>query len=151
MALNPRQLKFVQGYLSGKSAKQAYLDAGYELASRETAETAASRLLRNVQVKAAVESARREAAIRAELSAEWVLTNLKGEALERGDGASHSARVRALELLGRQFGMFKDALEMSGPNGSPLAFRVVEELADAQGGGDDPVQADGGPTGVPGG
>jgi phage terminase small subunit len=48
--LNPRQAKFVDGYLAGKPAKQAYLDAGYE-ATSASADAAAARLLANVRVQ----------------------------------------------------------------------------------------------------
>jgi phage terminase small subunit len=51
VALNPKQLAFVAGYLKSGNATQAYIDAGY---SAKGAQQASSRLLSNVVVAAEV-------------------------------------------------------------------------------------------------
>lgn len=119
--LNPKQLKFVELYLAGNSAKQAYIGAGYA-ARGNAAETNAARLLRKAQVKAAIDLARTNAAEKHNLTAEWVLAGLKREAEREGEGSSHAARVKAYELIGKTFGMFVDRQEHSGPNGDPISI-----------------------------
>lgn len=51
---NQRHERFAQGITEGKSAKQAYIDAGYK-ARGNAAEVSASQLLRKTKVKARVE------------------------------------------------------------------------------------------------
>lgn len=57
MSLNIREQAFVDGILEGKSATQAYKDAGYK-ARGHSAETMASRLLSKVEVKETLEKER---------------------------------------------------------------------------------------------
>lgn len=53
-------------------------------------------------MKAEVDRLLAERAGNVDLTAEWVLTRLREEADCTGEGSSHSARVRALELLGKR-------------------------------------------------
>lgn len=119
--LNPRQQRFVELYLSGLPASQAYRQAGYSVRTARSAESAAERLLRNVEVQAAVD----RAAERQELTVDWVLGRLKAEAVDRGEGGSHSARVRALELLGKRLRLFPDQHELSGPGGGDIPITLA--------------------------
>ncbi len=48
--LNPKQLKFIEGLLIGKSQYQAYKDAGFPAKNNATAMAGSSRLLRNVKI-----------------------------------------------------------------------------------------------------
>lgn len=68
--LNARQQAFVREYLIDLNATQAAIRAGY---SEKTAAEQASRLLRNVNVKAAIAKAKQERANKVELTAERVL------------------------------------------------------------------------------
>lgn len=127
MPLNPRQARFVAEYVKTGNATQAYLDAGYQC-SRSTAEKVASRLLRHAGVAAAVARARETAAKAAECNAEWVLRKLR-EVAERcmtaepvldregnptGEYTFNAAGAnRALELIGKQQGMFVDRVRIS--------------------------------------
>ena len=54
--LNPRQQKFVCNLVSGMNQTQAYKEAGYKPKSDDQAKVMASRLLTNVNVKAAYEA-----------------------------------------------------------------------------------------------
>jgi phage terminase small subunit len=73
VALTPKQQAFVAEYLIDLNATQAAIRAGY---SAETANEQGSRLLANVSVKAAVESAMEERASRTQITADRVLTEL---------------------------------------------------------------------------
>jgi len=107
MPLSELQQRFVDEYLVDLNATQAYIRAGYK-ARGNAAETNASRLLRNAQVKASVKLGRQAQAQRTEVTADWVIDRLRVEAEREGVNASHSARVQALHLLGKHQGLFKD-------------------------------------------
>ena len=127
MTLNPRQQKFVLAYLAGASAADAYRSAGYHCRTAHAAESKASALLRTPAVGEAIAAV----AEKAGLTAEWVTRRLMVEATRTGKGASHAARVRALELLGRRFGLFAEQLEVSGPAGGPVPVDL-RRLSDDQ-------------------
>ena len=121
--LNPRQQRFVELYLSGLTAEAAYQQAGYTC-SDDARRRAASRLLTKVDVKAVIDAANARAAERHEVTADWVIGCLKEEARLKGEGSSHSARVRALELLGKKLRLFADKVELAGPADGPVQFTV---------------------------
>lgn len=59
-------------------------------------------------VKAAIEKIIKKLAKETETEAEWVRRRLKEEADRFGLGASHSARVRSLDILAKINGMFEE-------------------------------------------
>lgn len=122
MALSPLQQRFVEAYLSGLPASTAYRRAGYRPKNDSSAESCASRLLRNAKVREAIDAATTKAAEDQQLTASWVLGRLKAEAEFHGDGATHAARIRAAELIGRHLGMFKD--DAPPPSGSLVVLVV---------------------------
>jgi len=174
MALKPlsmQQLRFIEGYVAGKPAKRAYIDAGYK-ARGNVAETNAARMLRNAQVATEIETIRREAANRIQITAERVLQELARIAfsnighlfddegnllpfdeLDPDTTAALSvfdvckkervSRIRvklwskttALELLGKQLGMFGNRGDTTGLNkpGTPTlsVFIRINELEQA--------------------
>jgi len=92
MTLTPKQQRFVEEYLVDFNATQAAIRAGY---SKKTAYSQGERLLRHVDVAAAVEAGKAELAKLTLISAKEVVAGLRREAEYHGDGASHSARVSA--------------------------------------------------------
>lgn len=146
--LTAKQERFVSEYLVDLNATQAAIRAGY---SAKTAEAAASRLLRNVNVKTAVHGAMEKLSSRTEVTQEYVINNLL-EVVERcmqrapvmvrqgrvtvqatDDEGRHvwafngKVSVSALHLLGKHLGMFKDLHEHSGPDGGPIDFRGLTD------------------------
>lgn len=163
MDLTPRQQRFVDEYLIDLNATQAATRAGY---SAKTAASQGERLLRNVDVAAAIAAAKKARAERTEVDADYVLKRmieidqmdvldimdddmtikpvsewpkvwrqyLSGfDLAEMFEGRGEQRemigilrkikwpdKVKNLELLGRHFGMFKDKVEHSGPNGGPV-------------------------------
>lgn len=73
VSLNARQLAFVEAYLVTRNGKQAAIKAGY---SPNTAESQASRLLRNAKVAEAIAEGREKIAKRAEVEALDVIREL---------------------------------------------------------------------------
>jgi phage terminase small subunit len=116
--LNPKQQAFVREYLVDLNASAAYRRAGYKSGN---ADVCGPRLLGKAGIRAALESAMQERANRVEVTADQVLARLWLEANRQGKGASHAARIRALELVGRNVGMkFTEVHELSGPGGGPI-------------------------------
>lgn len=102
--LTPKQAAFVREYLLDGNGTQAAIRAGY---SAKTAQEQSSRLLSNVMVAKMVRAAQEKVAEKTETEAEWVRRRLKEEADDFSEFASHSARIKALELVGRINGVFE--------------------------------------------
>ncbi len=115
MALNPRQQKFVEEYALSSNAADAYRKAGYDCSNAKAASASASRLLSDVSIREAVAALKARLAEKWELTAEWVVNQLREES-QRGDplNTSPSARVKATELLGRIQGVVKDTKTVKG-------------------------------------
>lgn len=99
--MTPKQQRFVQEYLIDLNATQAAIRAGY---SARTANREGTRLLSKAVIQEAIGLAKSERSARVQLTQDWVLGRLKSEAQ---DGKSPSARVRALELLGKHLGLWE--------------------------------------------
>ena len=100
-ALTPKQRRFVNEYLLDLNGSAAARRAGY---SPRTSGEQASRLLRKVSIRQAIQSAFEERGVRAGIDADYVVLRLR-ELAEFAPSAA--ARIRALELLGRHLGMFQ--------------------------------------------
>ena len=127
--LTPKQQRFVEEYLIDMNATQAAIRAGY---SARNADKIASQLLGKTRVAEAIAAAKAERSSRVAVSADYVLSNLveiversmqrapvlttrgkqardeEGNALWRFDA---KAANKALELLGKNLGMFTDKIE----------------------------------------
>ena len=97
-SLSPRQLKFVNLYLATGNGTQSYIDAGYK-GRGHNAESGAAQLLRNSEVKKAIQQATQQTLEHLPLTYENVLQGLWKQANDYGEDASHAARVRAHEAL----------------------------------------------------
>ena len=123
--MTDKQNVFVQEYLQDCNVTQAAIRAGY---SQKTAYSIGQRLLRNVEVSQAINSAMSERQERTALNADYVLHSLheiaqrcmqKSPVMVKGEQAiddegrhlwTFDAKnaIRALELLGKHMGMFSD-------------------------------------------
>jgi phage terminase small subunit len=129
--LNDKQTTFVREYLMDFNATQAAIRAGY---SRKTAGSQAHDLLKKPEIQACLAEFRRKAAEQTVTDSAWVRHRLREEATDFSPQASHSARVRAVELIGKMNGDFElDNRQKSDPiaeaiaavqaNNIPLAVR----------------------------
>lgn len=95
--MTPKQKAFVREYLIDLNATQAATRAGY---SAKTAGQQGERLLKNVEIAAAVAEAMQERAAKAEIDALWVLNEARStyEAARAADKLGEA--VSALKLVG---------------------------------------------------
>lgn len=112
--LTAKQEQFALSIVEGRTQSAAYREA-YDAEGMQdtTVWTEASKLMRHPQVSQRVEELKEEAEAtrRAVLVSreEAILQRLEHEAMT---AKTDSARIRALELLGRHIGMFKDQIEV---------------------------------------
>ena len=113
MSLTPKQQRFVSELLIDLDATQAAIRAGY---GQQTARQAGAENLSKPDVSAAISEAQAARAERTEMTQDYVLENLRTvveTCMGRiGGEFNASGAIKALELLGKHLGMFKDRLEV---------------------------------------
>lgn len=113
--LSSQQVAFAQGVIEGKSQRQAYRDA-YPNAkgSDATISACAHKLSKDPRVKRMIESGWEETteALVEDVAAQKRYVARALVALSKG-GKQEGTRLRALELLGRAAGMFKDTVQQA--------------------------------------
>lgn len=148
--LTAKQKRFVEEYLIDLNATQAAIRAGY---SEKTARQIGEQNLSKLDIKSAIEEAQSKRAERTELTQDYVIRELIKvievctgqketvitEVLKNTmDNTVHahdterklydaSAANRALELLGKHLGMFKDKVEHTGKDGGPVEVITLTE------------------------
>jgi hypothetical protein len=111
--LTQAQMKFVQGVIEGKSRRQAYRDAYPSAQGHDaTISACAARLAKDPRVQRLIAAGWEETqeALADDHAATRRYVNRSLVALSKG-GKTESTRLRALELLGRAAGMFKDTAQ----------------------------------------
>jgi phage terminase small subunit len=98
--LTPKQHRFCIEYLKDRIGKEAAIRAGY---SPNAAAQQAYELLQLPKIRAIVDAEQQDSLDRVRVDRDWVLEQLK---LEATSAETDGARVRALELLGKELGMF---------------------------------------------
>lgn len=152
--LTDKQKKFIEEYLVDMNGTRAYRVAYPSVKKNETAAALASRLLTNDKVKKAIEpilaSMSSDRMATATEVMEYLTSVMRGESTAEvvvveglGDGCSEARRfkkapdekerLRAAELLGKRFGLFKDKVEVSGIEAEQSK---LDSLLDQLGGGD---------------
>lgn len=119
MPLTPKQARFVAAYIKKPNGKQAAIEAGCPPTS---AESTASRWLRNDKVREAVDKGLGKVAAKLELSAERILRRIDDIAEEARAVADFNAALKGNELLGKHLKLFTDKTELTGANGGPVIF-----------------------------
>jgi phage terminase small subunit len=116
MALTKRKILFVAEYLADPKANatQAAIRAGFSAAR---AKVTGSELLKDPEVKAAIEHKRNKRLEKLEIDADMVLTDIlatRDRCIEAGSGNWQTqGRLRCNELLGRHLKMFTDKVEFT--------------------------------------
>jgi hypothetical protein len=115
--LTIKQWKFIQHYVASGDKQASAINAGY---AAKSAHVQANVLLNHPVVVSAIEAEMAKSAVRCAVSQDSVLRGLVRESTYDGPGASHAARVRALELLGKTLSMFTDQSAIIGSDGKPI-------------------------------
>lgn len=140
--MTDKQKKFADEYLIDCNATQAAIRAGY---SPKTAKQIGQRLLTFVDLKAYIdeqlERLHSEKTADAQEVLEYLTSVMRGEHTEQtlqlvGDGVQKIAdidvsakeRLKAAELIGKRYGMFKDNLDVGGA--VPVVISGGEDLED---------------------
>ena len=128
--LNDKQAAFVREYLADFNATQAAIRAGY---SAKTAGQIGHELLKKPEVQQRLREFQQKAAEKTETEAEWIRRRLKEEATDFTEFASQSARVRALELLGKINGVFELDNKQKGEAAVAMIQVAFKKPGDADG------------------
>ena len=128
IAVNRKQRKFADEYLIDCNATQAAIRAGY---SPKTANEQGNRLLANVSVSTYIEQQlellHSKKTADAQEVLEYLTSVMRGEHTEQalrlvGEGVqeidtlevSAKDRIKAAELIGKRYGLFKDGISVTG-------------------------------------
>jgi len=124
---NQKHEHFCQLVAGGASAIKAYVSAGY---SEGGAAQNSSRLMQTDEVRnriAELRSAVTERGVeKASVDQARVILRLQQLSMAAEEGRQFSAAIRAEELLGKQIGMFKDSVQLSGEVDNNVNVRFVE-------------------------
>lgn len=138
--MTPKQQRFVEEYLIDLNATAAAIRAGY---SKHTAHAIGQENLRKPIIAAAVREKQEQRSQRTEIDQDWVIEQLTTiakrcmqaepvirDGKETGEFTFQPAPAnRAVELLGKNIGMFNDKVELTGKDGGPIEYA---ELSDAE-------------------
>ena len=135
MTMTQKQRQFVENLKTARSDTDAARAAGYSHPGK-----AAARLMAKPHVRAAINAQNEAAAIRNDISRDWVIQKLK-ENHERASQAvpvldktgnptgeyrfDASACNRALELIGKDIGMFVERKDVTS-DGEPLPLLIMD-------------------------
>jgi phage terminase small subunit len=130
--LTPKQQAFVDEYLIDFNATRAAIKAGY---SEKTAKEIGAENLTKPNIQQAISNVQRKRSERTEITQDYVLITIQ-QTIERckqaepvldREGAptgeykfDSTAVLKGCDLLGKHLGMFKDKVELSGPDGGPV-------------------------------
>ena len=112
--LTPKQERFVDEYLIDLNATAAAARAGY---SEKNANKIGPELLGKTRITQALSERLKARQERTEITQDYVLKNLKKIAersMEHDEAPYMQAANKALELLGKHLGMFRDSVQMDG-------------------------------------
>lgn len=140
--MTDKQKRFCDEYLIDCNATQAAIRAGY---SKKTANEQGNRLLANVSVRAYIDERLEQLHTKKTADAqevmEYLTSVMRGEHKEQtlalcGDGmqeiqdidVSAKDRIKAAELIGKRYGLFKDAVDLGGA--VPVVISGGDDLAD---------------------
>lgn len=140
--MNAKQRRFCDEYLIDCNATQAAIRAGY---SKKTANEQAARLLANVNIKSYIdeqlERIHNEKTADAQEVLEYLTSVMRGEHTEQtlklvGEGVqaiteidvAAKERLKAAELIGKRYGIWKDSVDVKGA--IPTVLTGSDELED---------------------
>lgn len=120
--LSVKEENFIREYLANNgNGTDAVIAAGYNCSTRESAAVQASCLLRKPNVAAKLVEARAAIANKYEAKREDVVRWLHETMQDAAVADNLNARLQAIKMIGQTIQMFGSKVELSGPNGGPIA------------------------------
>lgn len=114
MALTAMRERFVDEYLVDLNATQAAIRAGY---SPKTAYSMGQRLLKDVEVQAAIQEARARREKRTEITQDRVVQEIADNAFRQASDAQdsefkHSSKTKYLDMLCKHLGVYDKSMQV---------------------------------------
>jgi len=119
--LTPKQNRFVAEYLVDLSATAAAKRSGY---SPKTAYKIGSENLRKPQIAKRIEDQMNQRAERTEITADWVLNEIRQSLHRSKEKQDENNVLRASELLGKHLKLFTDKVEQTGEQQVRVSFNI---------------------------
>ena len=110
MPLTPKQRRFCEKYVACLEAKQAAIAAGY---TERSATVTSTRLMKRPEVQQYIAVLQAEAAERNNVTVDEVIEKLRDTYADAKKANQNGPAVRAVELLGKSVGMFKDQVVLT--------------------------------------
>jgi len=110
-----RMERFARFYFESGNAAASYLKAGYKPSSRNTLDSAASRLTRSVKVKARIRELSKHMITRNRITVDSLLEDLAQDRALARELGQPSAAISATQLSARLVGLLVDRKEQGGP------------------------------------
>ena len=123
--ITQRQKVFCRCIAKGLNQTQAAIEAGY---SPSSANVTGSKLMKRDIIRNYVDYCTEKITLKSDYSNDYILKELLDIATLSKDSEKYRETLRALELLGKNNGMFKDKLEVSGSVG--VIFSGETDLKD---------------------
>lgn len=122
--ISPIQAAFVHAYIESHNATDAVRAAGYKCKTDKAASVQGSRLLANVRIQTAIREAM-EARERATMyDGAWIIAQVAKIAEDEEQSARD--RLKALELMGKRYGLWEPKAEEARDDG--VRVRFEEEI-----------------------
>jgi len=123
--LTPKQEKFVQGLFAGLSQREAYKRAyNCENMKDETIDKKACELAKQGKIRGRLTEFQDELKERNMVTVEKVLTELAKVGFANGIEVKTNDKLKALELMGKYLGMFKDNVNITGA----VPVQIVDDI-----------------------
>lgn len=121
--LSPKQQAFVEAYARGATGTEAAIAAGY---GEKRPDVAASKLLAQEHIKAAVQTLRDKASQLAVVDVAWVQEQLVATYKDARADSEYASAVTALKAIGLQLGMFQPKKEGGDGEGGGVQVTVMQ-------------------------
>jgi phage terminase small subunit len=108
--LTPKMKRFCDEYLISLNAKQAAIKAGY---SKKTADVIGAENLVKPSIKEYIEARQQKITERTEITQDMIVKELAKIGLADDNEVRKSDKLKALELLGKTIGLFKDGTQVN--------------------------------------
>lgn len=121
--LTPKQKNFADEYCAEQNATKAAIRAGY---SEKTARSIGQRLLTKVDIKKYIDEKLERLSRKTDITAEWVINELKKNHQLAQQNNEINASNKALELLGKHLQLFTDKMQLQGS--LDVAVTIVDDV-----------------------